>query len=217
MKIFLLPTFLLLAAVTMWSTLTPVSAPPPVETSAETSPAPLPEPTPERIVLEDSVVIWVDELADLRPVRPYRTGEEVPQAVEIDTSDSFVGQKPQSISWQLLTDIRYVLTYNKKVDMEVYAPIFPDTIKNLAGKLVRIRGYIIPFDDDQATVALSANPYAACFFCGKASPASVLTLRFAGRGKRYKLDAHRTFKGKLRLNYDDPDEFYYVLDEAREL
>lgn len=101
--------------------------------------------------------------------------------------------------------------------MEAYSPIFPDKIKAVNGKLVRIRGYVIPYDESQVAVALSANPYASCFFCGKASPASILTLSFAKPGKLYKVDAYRTFEGRMRLNYDDPDEFYFVLDDAREV
>jgi len=125
--------------------------------------------------------------------------------------------EPIPVSWKLLANIDFELVYNKKLGMEAYAPIYPETIKQLSGKLVRIKGYVIPYDESQEAVALSANNYASCFFCGKASAASILTLRFAKPGKRYKVDAYRTFEGRLRLNYADPDEFYYVLDQAKEL
>ncbi|MBC6995131.1 hypothetical protein QWY85_05375 [Neolewinella lacunae] len=175
-----------------------------------------PEPLVEKIILEDSVCIWDDAVADLRPDRPYRRGEELPAPSTNVSSDVLADQEPIAISWNLLTDIRYVLTYNKKMKMEVYAPVFPDTLKNLNGRLVSIRGYVIPFEEEQTSVALSAFPFAACFFCGKASPASVMTVTFDQPGKRYKIDARRNFSGKLRLNYDDPEQFYYVLEAAAE-
>lgn len=125
--------------------------------------------------------------------------------------------EPMPVQWTLLTNIEFELVYNDKLGSEAYAPIYPEVIKQLNGKVVQIKGYVIPYDESQEAVALSANPYASCFFCGKASAASILTLRFAKPGKRYKVDAYRTFVGRLRLNYDDPDEFYYVLDEAKQL
>ncbi|MEO0733518.1 MAG: hypothetical protein AAFZ52_11825 [Bacteroidota bacterium] len=214
MKYYLLSVVVLALAALFFRKAPAEPVPVVMEAATEVVETPLPEPILDRVVLEDSVMVWVDGIADLRPSRPYRPGDEIPFEPNEITEDG--REKPIAVSWRILIDIEYVLTYNKELDMEVYAPIFPDTLKSLSGKLVSIRGYIIPFDDSQETVALSANPYAACFFCGKASPASVLTLRFAKPGKQYQLDARRTFTGRLRLNYDDPEEFYYVLDDARE-
>ncbi|MEM6770352.1 MAG: DUF3299 domain-containing protein [Bacteroidota bacterium] len=132
-------------------------------------------------------------------------------------AESAANNEPIPIPWTLLTSTTFELTYNEKIDVEAYAPKFPEVLERLNGELVEIKGYVIPYDESQEAVALSANPYAACFFCGKASPASILTLRFAKPGKRYKVDAYLSFRGRLRLNYDDPDEFYFVLDDAVEL
>lgn len=172
---------------------------------------------PIRLVLEDSVAVWDEANSDLRPIRPFHPDKDLLTPPEFPDVPHSPAEKPIPVSWKQLTNITYVLTYNKKLDMEVYAPVYTDTLRQLHGKFVSIRGYVIPYEEDQATVALSANPYASCFFCGKASPASVLTLRLGKRGKRYKLDARRTFKGHLKLNYDDPEEFYYILDQAKEL
>ena len=35
--------------------------------------------------------------------------------------------------------------------------------------------------------------------------------------KTYKIDDFKKFKGTLHLNYDDPNEFYYILKDAEEL
>jgi hypothetical protein len=97
--------------------------------------------------------------------------------------------------------------------MKIYAPVFPDGLKAIDGKQVIIEGFVIPFDEKGDILALSANPYAACFFCGKASPASVLSL-YVKKKKRYKMDDFRKFKGVLHLNADDPEEYYYILRNA---
>ncbi|MEM6964648.1 MAG: hypothetical protein AAF573_07785 [Bacteroidota bacterium] len=126
------------------------------------------------------------------------------------TADS---KKPIEINWEILLDIDYELKYFPEVEMEIYAPVFPDELKALDGKEVIIEGFVIPFDESGDLLALSANPYAACFFCGKASPASVLSL-YPKKKKRYKIDDFRKFRGLLQLNYDDPEEYYYILRKA---
>jgi len=35
--------------------------------------------------------------------------------------------------------------------------------------------------------------------------------------KRYEIDDFKTFKGTLHLNYDDPNEFIYILKNAVEV
>lgn len=140
----------------------------------------------------------------------------VPITVEFPDTASCT-EDPMPIPWILLTSTQFETTYDEKLGIETSAPVFSSVLQQLNGKLVQIQGYVIPYDENQSVVALSANPYAACFFCGKASPASVLTLRFAKPGKRYKVDAYHTFEGRLRLNYSKTDDFYFILEEAREV
>lgn len=128
-----------------------------------------------------------------------------------------VAQDPVPITWRMLANVKVENIYNEKFDMNFYGPVYSDMVKRLDGQLVQIKGYVIPFDKEQQSVALSANPNAACFFCGKGSAASVLMLHFAEPGKRYKIDDRITFQGRLRLNYDSPDDFYYIIEEAKEI
>jgi len=113
-------------------------------------------------------------------------------------------------------NIKYRLKYFSELDMEMYAPVFPESIKELDGKEIVIEGFVIPFDEEQELLSLSANPYASCFFCGKASPASVISMYLKNKRKRYKMDAFKKFRGKLELNHDNPNEFYYILHNAKE-
>ena len=135
------------------------------------------------------------------------------------TIEDYSSNAPIEIEWKDLMDIDYELRYFEAMEMEMYAPVFTNTIKALHEKEVIIRGYVLPFDTKGEVLALSYNPYANCFFCGKASPASVISLYLKDKkdGKKYKMDDVRTFKGTLYLNTDDPNEFYYILRDAEEV
>ncbi|MEM1121650.1 MAG: hypothetical protein AAGJ18_14460 [Bacteroidota bacterium] len=121
--------------------------------------------------------------------------------------------KPTKIDWNLLMEIEYNLKYYQEFEMKIYAPVFTESLIALDGKEILIEGFVIPLDEEGDLVALSANPFASCFFCGKASPASVMSL-YLKKKKLYKMDDYRKFKGTLRLNYNDPEEYYYVLENA---
>ncbi len=123
--------------------------------------------------------------------------------------------EPIEIEWQVLIDINYQLTYFQELETEMYSPVFSEAVKALDSKEILIEGFVIPFDEVSDTVALSANPMASCFFCGRASPASVMSMYLRDKSKRFKVDDFKKFRGKLHLNYDDPNEYYYVLRDAR--
>ncbi len=166
-------------------------------------------------LMSDSVFIWDETFYEFIPVRvfdPKKDGGCSFTALVSQSGDS----KPIKVSWQTLTRIEYVLKYYEDIGMEMYAPVFHDNLKKLDGKLVEVEGFVIPFEETGAEIALSANPFASCFFCGKASPASVMSLKLAKSGKKYKMDSYLKFTGRLRLNYGDPMEFYYVLEGAKE-
>ncbi len=101
--------------------------------------------------------------------------------------------------------------------MVAYAPIFNSNLEFLHEKEVIVEGFVIPLEDNQNPIALSSNPFSSCFFCGQASPASVISVYLKNEKKRYKTDDFKKFKGIIYLNYDDPNNFYYILREAIEL
>ena len=121
------------------------------------------------------------------------------------------------VSWDTLQNTPFEEKYIQEVKGYMLFPKFPIQLKKLDGQLIEVEGYVIPIDKDRNFVALSANPYAACYFCNKAGPASVMTVRLRAKGKRYFIDNYKTFRGKLRLNASDIHEFYYVLEEAEDI
>ncbi|MCH8555401.1 MAG: DUF3299 domain-containing protein [Schleiferiaceae bacterium] len=123
---------------------------------------------------------------------------------------------PKHIDWNTLADVVFKEKYYAQTKEWYLFPNFSDNVKNLDGKYVRIKGYVIPLDVDNDIYALSAYPFAACFFCGGAGPESVISLKFAGKPKKYKTDQVVTFAGKLKLNDKDINEFNYILQETKE-
>ncbi len=120
------------------------------------------------------------------------------------------------LTWAMLQDIFSGRSHFESIEMEVYVPLFPNELLELEGQYVTIEGYVIPIDGSQESLALSASPFAACFFCGKGSPASVVSLYFDGPKENYVIDDFVRFEGRLRLNADNPEEFYYYLEHTKE-
>lgn len=123
----------------------------------------------------------------------------------------------QYIDWNTLADVKFKEKYHEKTKEWYLYPSFGEIVKALNSKPVRIKGYVIPLDVDNGVYALSAYPFAACFFCGGAGPESVLRLKFKGKHKNYKTDYVGTFAGTLKLNATDVNEFNYILENVVEL
>lgn len=125
-------------------------------------------------------------------------------------------QNSTYIDWRDLEGIDFEQKYVAEVEGDVLFPKFTGMLKALNGSTVEVKGYIVPVDPAGKSIALSANPYASCFFCGKAGPASVMTVQLKTPNKKYRTDQFRKFKGTLRLNATDIRQFYYVLENAIE-
>ncbi len=162
--------------------------------------------------ISDTLYQWNDQLRVWSPA--VEISESQAQLVTFTTDDS--ATEPIEASWELLMDIDYELRYFSQLEMEIYAPVFPRAVSALDGKEVVVEGFIIPIDEEEEQLALSYNPFASCFFCGQGSPASVMNMYLRDKSKRYRLDDYKKFRGKLRLNQDDPYEFYYILEDANE-
>lgn len=126
-------------------------------------------------------------------------------------------EKPVKASWNTLLNIKYEERYLSDIKGYMLFPKFTQHVKSLDGKMVEIKGFVIPVDKTGATLALSANPYASCYFCGGGSPASIITVKLKKKNTGYDIDDYKKFRGKLRLNATDINEFYYVLEISEEV
>jgi hypothetical protein len=121
---------------------------------------------------------------------------------------------PVVLTWKQLESVDFEEKFVKELEENMLFPKFPASLRQLDGKEVQVKGFVVPIDKKGEVIALSANPYAACFFCGKAGPASVMTVRLRQKNTALKIDDFFMFTGKLRLNDNDYKEFYYILEDA---
>jgi hypothetical protein len=121
----------------------------------------------------------------------------------------------QESLWKTLSKITYRKEYDEFLGFKIDKPVFSDEIKNLNGKEVTVKGYIIPVEGYKGhkEFIFSAFPYASCFFCGGAGPESVMEVK-ASDAIVYSAESI-TLRGKLTLNSDDVNKLMYALTEAR--
>ncbi len=124
---------------------------------------------------------------------------------------------PLQLNWMQLQRVPTRPVQIAGVEGLLPLPVFPAAIKAYHGKTIDIDGYIIPLDKTGKTVVLSGYAMAECFFCGKAGPASVMTIKLKKPIKSYKTDQIATFRGRLVLNDSNPAELFYILENASEI
>jgi len=125
--------------------------------------------------------------------------------------------QPIQLNWMVLQRVNTRPVSIEGIDGLLPLPVFSEKIKGYGGKMVDIDGYVIPLDKTGKTLVLSANSMAECFFCGKAGPATVMTIKLKKPDKKYKTDQLATFRGRLRLNDTDPKELFYILEDGFEI
>lgn len=119
------------------------------------------------------------------------------------------------IKWSTFERLQFEEVYDEESAAWLIAPIWTEDLKELDGKKVKITGYIIALDVLGDEYALSAFPFASCFFCGASGPESVMELSLDKKTK-YLTDEVHTFVGTLRLN-DGTGIFPISLDEANSI
>lgn len=120
------------------------------------------------------------------------------------------------LTWDTLANMDFDMRFVEELEGEVPFPIFSETMKELAGELVEIKGYVIPFEEtgDEDVIFLSAFPYTQCFFCGAAGPESVVDILSKSPLGHLEMDEKMSFRGRLRLNDADLDYLNYIVDDA---
>jgi hypothetical protein len=120
----------------------------------------------------------------------------------------------QDNTWKTLSKITFKKQYDESLGFKVDVPVFSEDIKKLAGKEVKIKGYIIPVEGYKShkEFIFSAFPYNMCFFCGGAGPETVMEV-YAKDAIKYSAEAV-TLKGKLELNDSDVNRLIYTLKDV---
>lgn len=111
--------------------------------------------------------------------------------------------------WQtLLSGVKYA---NWQQD---FSPKFNEKVRQLNGKEIEIKGFLIPLEKKSKHnfFLLSAFPFDACFYCGKAGPESVIEVR-CKKAVPYSEKLIK-IKGTLKINDNDPVRLFYLIDDG---
>jgi hypothetical protein len=120
-------------------------------------------------------------------------------------------------AWKTLSKITFKKEYDEVLGLKVDVPVFSKEVKDLSGKEVTLKGYIIPTDGykSQKEFVLSAFPYNMCFFCGGAGPETVMEV-ISKEPIKYTSEPIY-IKGILKLNGTDVNRLIYSLEDAVKL
>ncbi|MEM9857476.1 MAG: DUF3299 domain-containing protein [Bacteroidota bacterium] len=127
---------------------------------------------------------------------------------------SAAAQSQTEISWSTLDDVTFTDKYSEEAQGYYYYPQFGKSVKELEGKQVFLKGYMLVIDPSQNIYILSRYPYASCFFCGSGGPESIVELQLKPKHPKFKMDQIVTISGTLVLNYDDIYQCNYILGDA---
>ena len=125
-----------------------------------------------------------------------------------------VAPKKSKSLWKTLAKITYKKKFDELMGLKIDIPVFSNQIKELEGKEVNVKGYIIPVEGYKShkEFIFSAFPYNMCFFCGGAGPETVMEV-IATDGVEYTAE-QVVLKGKLSLNDEDINHLMYLLTDA---
>lgn len=118
----------------------------------------------------------------------------------------------------LLNDVRMRYRYSVEYNTFLQVPRFGNTVKQMDGQEIVLRGFFLPADVTGDAFVLSHVPMQMCFFCAGAGIESVVEIHSVVshniRFRRLSTDDFIEVKGRLRLNQDDLDHLIYILEDA---
>lgn len=115
-------------------------------------------------------------------------------------------------NWETMADVKYEKSQDEYG--EIYVPKFGDDVQKMEGKMVSLKGFIIPFEGmfEPKHIIISSLPIAACFFCGGSGPETVAEAYLKEEVKYTAKPV--TVIGRLVLNDTDYDQLMYILKDA---
>jgi hypothetical protein len=116
-----------------------------------------------------------------------------------------------TLTWKLLGEIRFQKKKHATYG-EVEFPMVNTKLKKMQKKTIIMSGFVVPVDNKN--YALSKNVFAACFFCGKSGPETIMGIKFKGALPKLKTDTYLTLKGTFRYNEDDAEDWIYHIENA---
>ncbi|MBP7821282.1 MAG: hypothetical protein KA010_00070 [Saprospiraceae bacterium] len=132
----------------------------------------------------------------------------------LNISGIVYSQSNDTNNWRTLGKVTFKKEYDEMLGYKVDVPIFGKDVIAIEGKMITIKGYIIPVQGykSHTEFVFSAFPYNMCYFCGGAGPETVIEVQ-AKDPIKYTTDPI-TIKGKLHLNRNDVNSLMYSLSDV---
>ena len=119
----------------------------------------------------------------------------------------------QTNVWLTLSQTKLTKQLDEDLGIPISVPQYPAEVEALDGKVVTIKGYIIPMEADLGYFAFSAFPYETCFFCGQAGIETVMEVK-AKKEIKY-VSKRVNLRGILKLNREDfSSRLLFLLEDA---
>lgn len=124
-----------------------------------------------------------------------------------------VAQEPDV--WQILAEVGYESKPSRETGFEIESPKFSKRLWSYNGKVVRVKGYLIPMAElgGRNEYMLSSLPFNQCYFCGGAGPETVVEIQTKQNIKF--VTRQIVMEGILFLNESDPDHHMYIIKDAK--
>lgn len=124
-----------------------------------------------------------------------------------DPSKSMLPDARGAVPWSLLSAATIKMSKGK------LGPAFPEALRPLNGKMVKLQGYILPIEAGQTHRYFLLSAWSpTCPFCQTAGPEAVVEVR-ARTGVRYSIEPV-VVEGRLMLLENDASGMFYRLVEA---
>ena len=129
----------------------------------------------------------------------------------------FTVSPPSDDVWKILSQLKFDIRFDDKLDDLVFTPKPTKTIKKLIGKTITIRGFRFDIEENVESKTskiylcrYEENPYACCLGYGAEAYIEVITDEIID----IKKDKPYLFKGVLKLNTKDYLNLPFILKDA---
>ncbi len=124
-----------------------------------------------------------------------------------DPTTSMLPDAPGAVPWSVLSAATIKMNQGK------LGPAFPEALRPLQGKTVKVQGYILPVEAGQTHSYFILSAWSpSCPFCLTAGPEAMVEVR-ARKAVKYSIDPV-VVEGRLLLLDNDPSGVFYRLVEA---
>jgi hypothetical protein len=130
-----------------------------------------------------------------------------PLLARLDADNSVPAAAGGSVPWAVLAETRVERGFK---------PVFPKYLQELAGKEIRLTGYVQPLGETLESSSFMLIEYPiGCWYCEMPDITGIVHVELAG-GKTIEFDKKPiTVLGKLKLNTANPEDFLFTLGEAK--